>query len=124
MFFACEQEVAEFKPYVYNPSSPTGESGSADFTKFVSIGGAYVAGFGDGGLGLGGGALGDAGLGDAGLGDRRLELDVVQDVVKRRRDAGGGGAVGVGVITRSGRAGVRVKHDRSTGVSAKFEVVS
>ena len=50
VFFACEQEVAEFKPYVYNPSSPTGQSGSADFSKFVSIGGAYVAGFGDGGL--------------------------------------------------------------------------
>ena len=46
VFFACEQEVAEFKPYVYNPSSPTGQSGSADFSKFVSIGGAYVAVFG------------------------------------------------------------------------------
>ena len=38
------------RPNPYSPSSPTGQSGSADFSKFVSIGGAYVAGFGDGGL--------------------------------------------------------------------------
>ena len=50
VFFACEQEVTELKPNPYSPSSPTGQSGSADFSKFVSIGGAYVAGFGDGGL--------------------------------------------------------------------------
>ncbi len=50
VFFACEQEVTELKPNPYNPSSPTGQSGSADFSKFVSIGGAYIAGFGDGGL--------------------------------------------------------------------------
>ena len=50
VFFACEQEVTELKPNVYSPSSSTGGDGSADFSKFVSIGGAYVAGFGDGGL--------------------------------------------------------------------------
>ena len=50
VFFACEQEVTELKPNPYSPSSPTGQSGSADFSKFVSIGGAYIAGFGDGGL--------------------------------------------------------------------------
>ena len=50
VFFACEQEVTELKPNAYSPSSPTGQSGSADFSKFVSIGGAYIAGFGDGGL--------------------------------------------------------------------------
>ena len=51
VFFACEQEVAELNPY---PSagggSSSGTSGSADFSKFVTIGGAYTAGFGDGGL--------------------------------------------------------------------------
>ena len=51
VFFACEQEVTELKPNVYSPAgTPSGNSGSADFSKFVSIGGAYVAGFGDGGL--------------------------------------------------------------------------
>ena len=50
-FFACEQEQTEFKALpAPDISSPSGESGSADFTKFVSIGGAYTAGFGDGGL--------------------------------------------------------------------------
>ena len=50
-FFACEQEQTEFKALpAPDISSPSGESGSADFTKFVSIGGAYSAGFGDGGL--------------------------------------------------------------------------
>ena len=50
-FFACEQEPTEFKALpAPDVSSPSGESGSADFTKFVSIGGAYTAGFGDGGL--------------------------------------------------------------------------
>ena len=50
-FFACEQEQTEFKALpAPDISSPSGESGSAVFTKFVSIGGAYTAGFGDGGL--------------------------------------------------------------------------
>ena len=50
-FFACEQEQTEFKALpAPDVSSPSGESGSADFSKFVSIGGAYTAGFGDGGL--------------------------------------------------------------------------
>ena len=50
-FFACEQEQTEFKALpAPDMSSSSGESGSADFSKFVSIGGAYTAGFGDGGL--------------------------------------------------------------------------
>ena len=50
-FFACEQEQTEFKALpAPEMSSSSGESGSADFSKFVSIGGAYTAGFGDGGL--------------------------------------------------------------------------
>ena len=50
-FFACEQEPTEFKALpAPDMSSSSGESGSADFSKFVSIGGAYTAGFGDGGL--------------------------------------------------------------------------
>ena len=51
VFFACEQEVAEFKPYVYNPAgTPSGNSGSADFSKFVTIGGSFTAGLMDGTL--------------------------------------------------------------------------
>jgi len=50
-FFACEQEQTEFKAFPQDDvSAPSGEAGTADFTKFVSIGGAYTAGFGDGGL--------------------------------------------------------------------------
>ena len=51
VFFACEQEQTEFKAFPQDDvSAPSGEAGSADFTKFVTIGGAYTAGFGDGGL--------------------------------------------------------------------------
>ena len=51
VFFACEQEVAEFNPYPSSGgSSSSGSSGSADFSKFVTIGGSYTAGLMDGTL--------------------------------------------------------------------------
>ena len=51
VFFACEQEVTELKPNVYSPAgTPSGNSGSADFSKFVTIGGSYTAGLMDGTL--------------------------------------------------------------------------
>ena len=51
VFFACEQEVTELKPNVYSPAgTPSGNSGSADFSKFVTIGGSFTAGLMDGTL--------------------------------------------------------------------------
>ena len=51
VFFACEQEMTELKPNVYNPAgTPSGDSGSADFSKFVTIGGSFTAGLMDGTL--------------------------------------------------------------------------
>ena len=51
VFFACEQEVTELKPNAYSPAgTPSGNSGSADFSKFVTIGGSFTAGLMDGTL--------------------------------------------------------------------------
>ena len=49
-FFSCEQQEIDYLAIDQSVSAPSGEAGEADFTKFVSIGGAYTAGFGDGGL--------------------------------------------------------------------------
>ena len=51
VFFACEQEVAELNPYPSSGGgSSSGSSGSADFSKFVTIGGSYTSGLMDGTL--------------------------------------------------------------------------
>lgn len=48
---SCEQEMTELSPFPSaGSSSPSGSSGSADFTKFVTIGGSFTAGFMDGAL--------------------------------------------------------------------------
>ncbi|RPG64359.1 MAG: hypothetical protein CBE50_001010 [Flammeovirgaceae bacterium TMED290] len=48
--FSCEQQEIDYLAIDQSVSAPSGEAGEADFTKFVAIGGAYTAGFGDGGL--------------------------------------------------------------------------
>lgn len=51
VFFSCEQEIADFQPYPSSSSgSSSGKSGSANFSKFVTIGGSFTAGTMDGTL--------------------------------------------------------------------------
>ena len=49
--FSCEQESVQLNPYPSSGSgSPSGSSGSANFAKFVTIGGGYTSGMMDGAL--------------------------------------------------------------------------
>ena len=48
---SCEQEMTELSPFPSEGySSPSGSSGSADLSKFVTIGGGYASGMMDGAL--------------------------------------------------------------------------